>query len=107
MSAALIAFFQSVVSTLTALLPTITSWGAIPDEIISLLIQALPIAISEAEELVTPIENIIAAIKSSGAVTPAQMAALQALQASTDAAAEAAATAAGDPAPPASNGSSS
>ena len=90
---------QAVVSLLTALLPTLTSWGQIPDEIIAALIQIIPIAVQEAEELVAPIQNIITALKSSSGVTATQMAQLETLQAQTDAAFEAAAKASGAPAP--------
>lgn len=91
---------QAVVALLTSLLPTLAKLGSVPDEIITALIQIVPIAINEASALVAPIQNIIAALKSSGGITPAQMSALEALQAQTDADFESAATAAGDPAPP-------
>ena len=52
-------------------------------------------AIKEAEDLVAPIENIIASIKGSGAVTADQLTALEALNAQIDAEFDAAAKGAG------------
>ena len=86
---------QMTVAVLTAMLPTISSWGAVPDEIINLLVQLLRIAVDEADALVTPIGNIISVLKASNAVTPAQFTALQAMLDANEAAFEAAAKAAG------------
>jgi hypothetical protein len=66
---------------------------------ITLLEQILPLAENEVASLVPSIQNIIAALQGSGAVTAAQVTALQSLSAQYDAAFEAAAAAAGDPAP--------
>ena len=86
-----------VVNMLTALLPLMGSTSSGVEKVIEILIQVLPIAVSEAEALVTPIQNIITALQGNATITPAQMSALQELQAQTDAAFEAAATGSGVP----------
>jgi len=88
-----------IVNLLTALLPALGSSSAIIDQVIATLIQILPVIVNEVTALIVPVQNIIAALESSTAVTPAQMTQLVALQATADAAFEAAATAAGDPEP--------
>lgn len=88
-----------VVNLLTALLPTLGATSTIVDQVIVTLIQILPIVVNEATALIAPIQNIIAALKSSTEVTPAQMTQLEALEAQTFAAFDATAAAAGDPDP--------
>lgn len=67
------------------------------DRILISLIAIVPIIAENAQDFLTPVKNIIAALQSSGNVSPAQMAQLQALDAQVDAAFEAAAAAAGAP----------
>lgn len=62
-------------------------------QIITILEQAIPLAVQVGEDLVAPITNIIAALKTSGAVTADQLNALDTLEASLDAAFNAAAAA--------------
>lgn len=69
-------------------------------KIIAWLEQIVPLVVTEVETVLPMIQNIIAALKSSDAVTDAQLAALDTLEAQTDAAFEAAAKAAGAPADP-------
>lgn len=87
---------QIIVSLLSALLPLVGNLasGAVGN-IISLLEEIIPVAVKEAEDLVAPIENIIASIKGSGAVTADQLTALEALNAQIDAEFDAAAKGAG------------
>lgn len=94
-----------VISLLSGLLPLVEQAGlssavtTVVDKVISTLETIIPIAVNEAPEVVTDIQNIIATLKGSNAVTPAQFTALEAAEAKLDASFNAAATAAGDPAP--------
>ena len=93
----------AVVGLLTSLLPSIESAvgaSAIVDQIITTLVSLIPQVAQLAEDLLPEIQNVIAALQSNTVITPAQMQALEALQAQADAAFEAAAAAAGDPATP-------
>jgi hypothetical protein len=82
------------------LIGSVSSGGL--SSIISLLEEILPVAVKEAEALVPSIQNILAAIEGSGAVTPAQLSSLASLSAQYDAAFDAAATADGVPPSPVS-----
>ena len=53
--------------------------------VINILEQAIPVAVQEGEALVTPIKNIIAALRASGPVTPDQIDQLDAAEAKLDA----------------------
>lgn len=75
----------AIMSAATA--ATITKW-------IGVLEEAIPLAIEVGEELVTPIKNIIAALKQGGAVTTDQLDQLDQIEAKLDAAFDAAAAAA-------------
>ncbi len=94
------ALVTAVVALLTSLLPTITAAAgasSVVDNIVTTLINLIPLLANVGTELIAEVQNIIAVVKGSGAVTPAQMAALQAAEVQLDASFEAAATAAGDP----------
>lgn len=81
---------------LALIIPKIVT-GATATEIaniIGILEQAIPIAIQVGEDLVNPIKNIIAALRSSGALTPDQMDQLDTQEAALDAGFDAAASAA-------------
>lgn len=94
-----------IISLLSGLLPLVESAGlssatsAVIDKIITTLSTVIPIVVTDVSDLVPEIQNIIATLKSSSAVTPAQLTALQAQEATLDAAFNAAAIAAGDPPP--------
>ena len=76
-----------VVTLLTQLLPLVGSFtsGSLASTI-SLLEEILPTIVTTATELVAPVQNIIAALQGSGAVTAAQATSLAALSAQCDAA---------------------
>ena len=95
MSAAIMA----LLAVLAQISPVIGSTAI--TSIINALIQIVPALINTVEDVVPMVKNIIAALQSNTAVTPDQLAQLQALDAQVDAAFEAAATAAQDnpPAP--------
>lgn len=90
------AIILSVLGLLAKLVPAIASGGtaATIAEVISILEEAVPIAIQVGEDLAQPIRNIIAAVRSSGAATPEQLDALDTQEAALDAAFDAAADAA-------------
>ena len=74
-------------------LPNISSASTVA-KVIAILEQVLPIAIQTGEALVTPIKNIIDALKNSGPVTQDQLDQLDAFEAKIDADFDAAAAAA-------------
>lgn len=76
----------TVIEDLAPLVSTSSQIG----NIISMLETWVPVVAQEASDLVTPIKNIISALSSNSAVTAAQLAALQALDAQADAAFDAA-----------------
>lgn len=84
--------FAAMMQTLLSLIPLITSSAKI-NEIIAQLINIIPVALQEAQDVVPLIRNIISALSNSGAVTPDQVAALKALDAEIDASYAAALTA--------------
>ena len=88
MSAAVMA----LLAVLAQIAPTLGSTAI--TSIINALVQIVPALISTIEDVVPMVKNIIAALQSNTAVTPDQLAQLQALDAQVDAAFEAAATAA-------------
>ena len=85
-----------IVNLLVQLMPLIgqMSSGAVGN-IITMLENIIPIAVKEATDLVAPIQSIIADMQGSGALTPEQLAATEALSAKVDAEFDAAAKAAG------------
>lgn len=83
-----------LVSVLGTLAPLVTSSSA-ATSIINLLSSLIPALVGELTTLITPVKNIIAALQGTGALTPAQVASLQALDAQCDAAFNAAAQADG------------
>jgi hypothetical protein len=85
-----------VLSLLAKFMPMILSGGAAGTaaEVIAILEQAVPLAVQVGEALATPIRNIIAALRASGAVTVEQLDQLDTLEAKLDADFDAAAEAA-------------
>lgn len=82
-------------SLLQALIPSLgTANAALIAQIINGLVALVPILINEYQSLLPIIQNVIAVLKGNGAVTPDQIAALEAMEVQIDAAFEAAATAA-------------
>ena len=83
---------MDLVSIITGVLELITQF-VLPNlkntqtitTVINILEQAIPIAVQEGEALVTPIKNIIAALRASGPVTADQLAALDTAEAKLDA----------------------
>ncbi len=98
MSASLIAII-SLLSTLLPELSNLFNPSGIVDKIIATLEAIIPDAVQAGPEIVQEVKNIIANVKATSGVTPAQFQALEQQEAALDAAFEAAATAAGDPAP--------
>lgn len=87
MSAAILA----LLTVIGQIVPALGSSSAI-SAIISALIQIVPTVVQEIEDVAPIIKNIIAALQSNAAITPAQLDQLAALDAQVDAAFEAAAT---------------
>lgn len=86
----------AVVALLTQLLPLLsTSAAGTVVAVINALVQIIPVVVQEAEDLITPIKNVIAALSANPATTTAQLATLATLDAQCDAAFEAAAAADG------------
>ena len=87
-----------LLTLIEGMLATITNPTVVMiDKFIAALAAIVPTLANSIPAAVTSVENIISALKTSGNVTPAQMASLTALDAQVDAAFEAAATAAGAP----------
>ncbi len=86
----------TALSILAELVPSLASGAtaATITKIITLLEQVIPLAIQVGEDLVGPIRNIIAMLQSSGLLTPAQLDALDVIEAKLDADFDAAAAAA-------------
>lgn len=87
------AIVMAVIGLLTNFLPLVSTSSNVTS-IISTLIQIIPVVVKEAQDLVQPIKNIIAALQTNAATTAEQLAQLQTLDAVVDAAFEGAATAA-------------
>ena len=81
--------FSTLLQTILSLIPQITSSATI-NQIVTMLINLIPIAVQEAQDVVPLIRNIIAALSNSSSVTPDQVAALKALDAEIDASYDAA-----------------
>jgi predicted PurR-regulated permease PerM len=81
-----------VLSLLETLLPLVTSSDQIA-KVIATLIQIIPIITKEAQDLVQPVQNIIAALQANPAASDQQLADLAALDAKVDADFDAAAAA--------------
>ncbi|TJV51171.1 MAG: hypothetical protein E5Y01_16420 [Mesorhizobium sp.] len=79
----------TLLQTILTLIPQITSSKSVAT-VINALIQIIPIAVQEAQDLLGPIRNIIAALSASDQATADQLAALKALDAQVDAAFDAA-----------------
>lgn len=89
---------QALLALIAALLPQIGINSSIVETIINAIIQVLPVIISEANDLIPYVRNIIAALSSNPATTADQLATLQSLDKQADDAFEAAAAAQGYPA---------
>jgi hypothetical protein len=89
----------AILALVAQIAPVISDAGSITN-IITTLEGFVSAATAEVEAVLPMIKNIIAALKSNGAVTADQMAALNALDAATDAAFEQAAAADGAPVDP-------
>lgn len=98
MTSAIATLLVTMLGQILPLIGSVTSGGL--SSIITLLEEILPVAVNEAEALVPSIQNIIAAIEGSGAVTSAQLSSLTSLSAQYDAAFDAAAVADGVVSPP-------
>lgn len=99
MTALLIEEFLALIQ---GLLPALSAMGAgeaaaatIIDKILAALVTLVPIIAANASNFLTPVKNIIAALQSSGNVTPDQITQLEALDQQCDDAFEAAAKADG------------
>jgi hypothetical protein len=91
----------TLLQLIQSLLPQIGVNSKIVTTIITALIQLVPIAVQEAQDILPAIRNIIAALSANPATTADQLAALKTLDAQVDAAFEDAVTAylANHPAP--------
>ena len=87
------AIITAVVALLGQILPLVQNSAQVAS-VIATLIQIIPVLVKEAQDLVQPIKNIIAALQTNAATTEEQMATLKAIDAQVDADFEAAATAA-------------
>ena len=87
------AAIAAIITLIEQLLPAITSAGnaSVITSVLSALVQMLPFIIQEVQALITPVKNIIAALSANPATTADQLAQLQALDATVDAAFDAAA----------------
>ena len=86
----------TVLGIIEQVIPSLVSGGAASTitNIISMLEQAIPLAVQVGEDLVTPITNIIAALRATGGLTTDQLDQLDQTEAALDAAFDAAANAA-------------
>jgi hypothetical protein len=75
------------------LLPNLSTSGTI-QRILAVLVQAVPIIVQEVKDMVGPVQNIIAALRSNGAITPEQLDQLDSIEAQLDVNLDAAAQAA-------------
>jgi len=87
------AIITAVIALLGQILPLVQNSQQIASIIVT-LIQIVPVLVKEAQDLVQPVKNIIAALQTNAATTEEQMATLKELDAQVDADFEAAATAA-------------
>lgn len=99
MEAVLIPTVLSIISDILPIIGTVATGSTSVEKVITLLEQIVPVAATEFTNLLTPIQNIIAALSGNSVTTQAQLTALQSLDTQVDAAFEAAATAAGFPSP--------
>lgn len=84
------AVIQTFLTLVQALLPQIGLNSKVVNTILNALIQLVPVAIKEAQEVLPAIQNIINALSANPATTEQQLATLKALDAQVDAAFEAA-----------------
>jgi len=87
------AIIPAIVALLSQLIPALGTGAtaSMVTQIISILIQMIPILIKEYQDLVGPVKNIIAALSANPAATADQLQTLQALDIAMDNAFEAAA----------------
>lgn len=84
-----VSLIAGILQEVLGLAGSVTSGQA--QNVIGILERVVPVAVQTATGLLQPIQNIIAALNSSGALTADQVAALQAQSAAVDAALDAAA----------------
>ena len=84
-----VTLIEGILEEVLGLAPNVSTGGV--QNIINILEKVIPTAVAIGQSLLTPIQNIIATLKSSAAATPAQIAALSAQSATVDAALDAAA----------------
>lgn len=100
MLAVMLPILSTLVSVVLPALGTSSASVTLVEQVITGLTALLPAAIEDGGDLIAAIKSDIAALSSSGSVTPAQLTALAALDAKCDEAEDAAAIAAGaDPIP--------
>jgi hypothetical protein len=90
--------WTTIVSSILSLLTSIagsTAESSTVNSIVTFLANLIPLLVGEASTLLQPVENIIANLESNGAVTAADMAAVEALRDQIDAAVDAQAKADG------------
>ena len=88
-----ITLIAGMLEEILPLASSVTSGGA--QNIINILEKVIPVAVQAGESLLTPIQNIIAALQGNGSVTADQVTTLQTQSATVDAALDAAAQADG------------
>lgn len=91
----MLSWLAPIVSLLTSIVPTISADAGVASSTVGVLEQIVPIITTDAPQFISAVKNVIAATSSSGLITPAQIDALQVLDAQCDAAFERAAIAAG------------
>ena len=91
---------STFLNLLTAVLPYLGTQSSAIQKVIEFLVDAIPVILKEIPALLQPVQNIIAVLSSSSAVTVDQLQTMQTIQAKIDAAFEATAAADGV-APPA------
>jgi len=79
----------TLLQTILSLIPQITDSKGV-NQVVTTLLQIVPYAVKEAQQLLPMIQNIIAALSAKDGVTADHLAALKALDAQVDAAFEAA-----------------
>jgi hypothetical protein len=85
------ALITAVVALLGQLASALGGQPSLITSIINVLVQLIPVVVKEAQDLIPPIKNIIAAVTDSGIPDEQQLATLKALDAQVDAAFEEAA----------------
>jgi len=87
MNASTITLIATLLQTILSIVPQLTNSASI-NKVIAYLINIIPVVEQEAKDLLTPIQNIIAALSANSAATADQLATLKALDAQVDTAFE-------------------